>query len=95
MNNVPDAEESWLTDTRTSYDTVAADYAELTRDLLDRTPYERALLALFAHSVRTSGGGPVADLGCGPGRITAHLRDLGLDALGIDLSSRTRATRPV
>ncbi|WP_436776723.1 class I SAM-dependent methyltransferase [Yinghuangia sp. YIM S09857] len=28
----------------------------------------------------------VAELGCGPGYLTAHLRDLGLDAFGIDLS---------
>ena len=26
------------------------------------------------------------DVGCGPGRITAHLRQLGVDAFGIDLS---------
>ncbi|MER5827399.1 methyltransferase domain-containing protein, partial [Streptomyces mirabilis] len=25
-------------------------------------------------------------MGCGPGRITAHLRDLGLDVFGVDLS---------
>lgn len=30
--------------------------------------------------------GTVADLGCGTGRVTAHLRDLGLDAFGVDLS---------
>lgn len=28
----------------------------------------------------------VADVGCGPGRVTAHLHLLGLDAFGIDLS---------
>lgn len=28
----------------------------------------------------------VAELGCGPGRVTAHLRDLGLDVFGVDLS---------
>lgn len=28
----------------------------------------------------------VAEIGCGPGRITAHLASLGLDARGIDLS---------
>ncbi|MEV0134317.1 class I SAM-dependent methyltransferase [Dactylosporangium sp. NPDC050688] len=29
--------------------------------------------------------GPVLDVGCGPGHITAHLRSLGADASGIDL----------
>jgi len=77
---------SWLADTRASYDTVAASYADFTRTLLDQTPHERAALALFADQVREAGGGPVADVGCGPGRITAHLRDLGVDAFGIDLS---------
>jgi hypothetical protein len=28
----------------------------------------------------------VADVGCGPGHVTAHLRGLGVDAFGIDLS---------
>lgn len=78
--------EGWLADTRRSYDTVATSYAEQVRNLLDETPEERAVLALFADLVRTSGRGPVADVGCGPGRITAHLRELGVDAFGIDLS---------
>ncbi|MEV6344098.1 class I SAM-dependent methyltransferase [Actinoplanes sp. NPDC051851] len=29
--------------------------------------------------------GPVLDLGCGPGHLTAHLRSLGADATGIDV----------
>lgn len=78
--------DGWLEETRTSYDTVAASYADLTRHLLDETPEERAVLALFADLVRAQGGGPVADVGCGTGRITAHLHQLGLDAFGIDLS---------
>ncbi|MEU0837580.1 class I SAM-dependent methyltransferase [Streptomyces sp. NPDC005969] len=78
--------DDWLADTRTSYDTVAASYAELTRHLLDETPEERAVLALFADLVRAQGCGLVADVGCGTGRITGHLRNLGLDAFGIDLS---------
>ncbi|WP_407940475.1 hypothetical protein [Nonomuraea montanisoli] len=28
----------------------------------------------------------MADHGCGPGRVTAHLRDRGLDTFGLDLS---------
>jgi SAM-dependent methyltransferase len=78
--------DTWLADTRTSYDTVAASYAEFVRDALDQEPYLRAALALFADLVHTAGGGPVADIGCGPGHITAHLHDLNLDAFGIDLS---------
>jgi ubiquinone/menaquinone biosynthesis C-methylase UbiE len=78
--------DRWLDDTRASYDAVAASYADLTRHLLDETPEERAVLALFADMVRVQGGGSVADVGCGAGRITAHLRGLGVDAFGIDLS---------
>nr|WP_206315040.1 class I SAM-dependent methyltransferase [Streptomyces sp. C1-2] len=75
-----------MDDTRTSYDTVAADYARLTSHLLAEHPEERAVLELFADLVRGRGGGPVADVGCGTGRVTAHLCGLGLDAFGIDLS---------
>jgi SAM-dependent methyltransferase len=35
---------------------------------------------------QANGGGPVADLGCGPGYLTAHLSSLGLAAFGVDLS---------
>lgn len=78
--------DNWLADTRASYDTVADSYADQVRNLLDDTPEERAVLALFAARVRENGEGPVADVGCGPGRITAHLHGLGVDAFGIDLS---------
>jgi SAM-dependent methyltransferase len=75
-----------LADTRTSYDTVAVSYADQLRDALAGEPYLRAILALFADLVRAAGGGPVADVGCGPGHVTAHLHRLGIDAAGIDLS---------
>ncbi|WP_328651291.1 class I SAM-dependent methyltransferase [Micromonospora sp. NBC_00330] len=78
--------DDWLSATRTSYDTVAVSYAHLVRDLLAEAPYERAALASFAELVQGAGGGPVADAGCGTGRITAHLHTLGVDAFGIDLS---------
>lgn len=78
--------DGWLADTRTSYDTVAVSYADLLRDALAAAPYERAVLALFAELVQAAGGGQVADVGCGSGRITAYLRALGVDAFGIDLS---------
>jgi SAM-dependent methyltransferase len=84
--------DEWLTDTRVSYDTVATSYADRMRGALCGAPYLRAALALFAEAIRGDGdgdstaGGPVADVGCGPGHVTAHLRELGLDAFGIDLS---------
>ncbi|WP_052852565.1 class I SAM-dependent DNA methyltransferase [Streptomyces avicenniae] len=78
--------DDWLADTRTSYDTVAASYADLVRGRLAGQPYLHAALDLFAGRVRAAGGGPVADVGCGPGLVTAHLHGLGLDAFGIDLS---------
>lgn len=73
-------------ETRTAYDTVAASYEELVRSALADSPMDRALLGVFAEQVHAAGGGPVGDLGCGPGRLTAHLAGLGLDALGVDLS---------
>lgn len=71
---------------KASYDTVAVDYNELLKAELEHKPFDRAMLAAFAEEVRAGGGGQVADLGCGPGRVTIHLEGLGLDAYGIDLS---------
>ena len=68
--------------TRDSYDAVAETYATLFGDELAGKPLDRALLAAFAETVT----GPVADVGCGPGHVTAHLHHLGLDVAGIDLS---------
>lgn len=78
--------DSWLADTRASYDTDAVGYAEKVRGLLDESPYLRASLALFAELLRDTGGGRVLDVGCGPGYVTHHLHCLGVDAFGIDLS---------
>ncbi|MDV6011113.1 class I SAM-dependent methyltransferase [Haloechinothrix sp. LS1_15] len=47
---------------------------------------DRALLGCVAELVRADATGPVADVGCGPGRITAHLHALGVPTFGIDLS---------
>ena len=78
--------DAWLSDTRSSYDTDAAGYAEKVRGLLDQMPYLRASLTLFAELVHGAGGGPVADVGCGPGYVTGYLHDAGVDVFGIDLS---------
>ncbi len=78
---------SHLRATADAYDAVAVRYAGLPRDDLDRLPLDRAVLAAFAEAARATSPGPVAELGCGPGRVTAHLRDLGLkDVFGVDLS---------
>ncbi|MDB1086765.1 class I SAM-dependent methyltransferase [Streptomyces sp. ACA25] len=72
--------------TADAYDAVAVRYAAFARHALDALPLDRAVLAAFAETVRAVGPGPVAELGCGPGCVTAHLRDLGLDVFGVDLS---------
>jgi SAM-dependent methyltransferase len=61
---------------------VAVDYEEQLRESLAASPHDRAVLALFAELVT----GRVVDVGCGPGRITRHLADLGVDVAGVDLS---------
>ncbi|WP_222267949.1 class I SAM-dependent methyltransferase [Modestobacter marinus] len=91
-------EPSHLTRTRDAYDAIAADYATAFCGELAGMPLERALYAAFAELVLAAGGGPVADLGCGPGHVTAHLTGLGLDVFGVDLSpgmvALARATMP-
>ncbi|MGW0667925.1 class I SAM-dependent methyltransferase [Streptomyces sp. NPDC002746] len=77
---------SHLRATAAAYDAMAVVYADFARDSLGALPLDRAMLAAFADLVRTRAIGPVAELGCGPGYLTAHLRGLGLDAFGVDLS---------
>ncbi|MEU1477896.1 class I SAM-dependent DNA methyltransferase [Streptomyces sp. NPDC001668] len=74
----------FVTTTRTFYDAVAEDYAAQFRDGLAESPLDRAVLAAFAELVGKDG--TVADLGCGPGRVTGHLASLGLSVFGLDLS---------
>ncbi|MEU0601565.1 class I SAM-dependent methyltransferase [Streptomyces sp. NPDC006393] len=81
-------ETAYLAAVRESYDTVAAAYAERVPEPAALDPLSRGMLAVFAESVRSAGTGPVADVGCGPGKVTAHLAASGVDAFGVDLSSR-------
>ncbi|MFE7074975.1 class I SAM-dependent DNA methyltransferase [Streptomyces sp. NPDC057620] len=91
-------EPDFLHTTRAAYDTWAARYAELFANGLEDFPLDRAMLGAFAAFVRADGGGPVADLGCGPGHVTSLLDSFGLDVSGIDLSPEmiaiARAVRP-
>ena len=69
---------------RSSYDAVATSYADhLVDELVGQLPFERWLLdRVAAHA----DGGPVVEVGSGPGHVTAYLAEAGADASGIDLS---------
>lgn len=76
----------FIRDTRSSYDTIADDFdKQFPADGLTALTLERALFTAFAELV---GPAPVADLGSGPGHITAHLATLGLPVFGVDVSPR-------
>ena len=69
----------------TSYDRVAAEYTARIADELAGKPLDRALLHAFAEQAGALG--PIVDLGCGPGHVTAFLASAGVAVEGIDLSS--------
>jgi SAM-dependent methyltransferase len=71
---------------RGSYDRVADNYVAMGMGDLAPTPWLRAALTAFAEDVRHLG--PVLDVGCGPGTVTAFLAALGVDVSGVDLSPR-------
>jgi SAM-dependent methyltransferase len=76
----------FLAATRASYNAVAAEYADMVSADLDTKPLDRALFTAFTELVLAGGNRLVADIGCGPGRVTVVLNRLGLDAFGVDLS---------
>jgi SAM-dependent methyltransferase len=71
-------------DLKSSYNRVAADYAERIAGELKHKPFDRELLDHFA--ALTLGRGVVCDLGCGPGHVGQYLLERGVDVMGIDLS---------
>jgi len=79
--------------TQTSYDAVAAEYAEKFQDEMDQKPFDRDCLDRLAREVANLG--PICDLGCGPGQIARYLHRNGIQALGVDLSPQmvAEATR--
>ncbi|MEU5099933.1 class I SAM-dependent methyltransferase [Streptomyces sp. NPDC020996] len=80
-------EHDALNATREAYDAVAPEYARLFSGELRNRPLDRAILGAFAELVSAGGdAAQVADLGCGPGHVTAHLRESGLAAFGVDAS---------
>jgi SAM-dependent methyltransferase len=79
-------EHDVLSATRDAYDAAAPVYAQLFSGELRDRPLDRAILSAFAEVVSASGNGQVADLGCGPGHVTAYLDELGLAVFGVDAS---------
>ncbi|MFJ7206613.1 class I SAM-dependent methyltransferase [Streptomyces sp. NPDC098789] len=73
-------------ETRTAYDGVVELYASMFAGGLEAQPFSRNMIGTFAELVRGTGNPRAADVGCGPGHLTAMLDDLGLDAFGLDLS---------
>ncbi|WBB64124.1 class I SAM-dependent methyltransferase [Streptomyces sp. WMMC500] len=73
---------------RESYDKVADNYVHLLQTTgmgdIRRHPWLKAAMDVFADAVADSG--PVLDVGCGPGQVTAYLAERGLDVSGVDLS---------
>lgn len=80
------AEVPFLRATRESYDALVAGHIDVISSDLAAKPVDRALFAAFAEWVRAAGNPAVVDVGCGPGQVTMALRNLGLDASGVDLS---------
>lgn len=80
------AEPAFLSATRSGYNAIASDYAEQFRDVLAGQPLARGMLSAYAETVLAAGGGPVVDVGCGPGPVTAFLDSCGLSVSGLDLS---------
>jgi uncharacterized protein len=68
---------------RSSYDAVAAAYADHLVDELGGLPFETWLLDRVIEHAK---GRAVVDVGSGPGHITAYLSDRGAEVTGIDVS---------
>jgi SAM-dependent methyltransferase len=75
-----------ISNTQTSYDQVAAEYAEKFKDEMEDKPFDRDCLGRLVSEVGDLG--PICDLGCGPGQIARYLHRQGVSTLGVDLSPR-------
>jgi len=73
---------------RAVYDATAETYAQMVGTEVSAAfegPVDRAFLAAFVEFVGVTNL-PVADVGCGPGRVAAFLRVRGLNVVGVDVS---------
>lgn len=77
----------FLDATRAAYDAIAQPYSEaFPVDGLAGQPLDTALVTGFAELVKANGPAPVADIGSGPGHVTARLHALGVPVFGVDIS---------
>lgn len=68
------------------YDAVAKEYAETFYGEHEKKPKDREILHRFSQEI--GGRRPVWDFGCGPGQTTKHLKNLGIEISGLDLSEK-------
>ncbi len=85
------ADQCWVSTARAAYDATAEIYAQWVGTEIRaamEAPLDRALLDAFVETLTAPAApaGPVADIGCGSGRVAARLADQGLEVLGIDVS---------
>lgn len=75
---------------RESYDRVADNYVEMvtTTGIGDIRTHAWLKAAMDAFASTVAPIGPVLDVGCGPGTVTAYLADRGIEVAGVDLSPR-------
>ncbi|MCG8639296.1 MAG: class I SAM-dependent methyltransferase [Desulfobacterales bacterium] len=68
------------------YDSVSKEYADAFSGEHEKKPMDREILSRFSQEVGNEN--PVWDLGCGPGQTTNYLRNLGIQASGLDISGQ-------
>ncbi|MBE2999576.1 class I SAM-dependent methyltransferase [Nocardiopsis sp. HNM0947] len=75
--------------TGAAYDRLAQRYSDFAAHHHTTHPLHRALIPAFADMADPAR--PLADLGCGPGHVSADLHTRGLRVLGLDVSARLLA----
>lgn len=68
------------------YNSVSKEYADAFSGEHEKKPMDREILYRFSREVGNEN--PVWDLGCGPGQTTNYLRNLGIQASGLDMSGQ-------
>ena len=74
---------------RAVYDRAAARYVQFVGTEISSTtegPIDRSLLVAFVELIKRQPVFPVADVGCGPGRVAAFMAEHGLEVVGVDVS---------